>query len=152
MKKKFARAPRKLFDNFSRYFPYSTVDVVIMQNDSFLLAKRTIPPYKNKWNLPGGVVFKTEKLTDAAKRVAKEELNLTVKVEKFLGIYENPINSRHDISHAFLASILNGKLRPDFQSSQVKFFKKIPRDMVPYQKKMLHDARNVARKQRSGNG
>ncbi|MDE2588385.1 MAG: NUDIX hydrolase, partial [Patescibacteria group bacterium] len=43
-----------------------------------------IPPYKNKWNLPGGIVFKTEKLSDAAKKVAKEELNLAVKLGGFL--------------------------------------------------------------------
>ncbi|MDE1829048.1 MAG: NUDIX hydrolase [Thaumarchaeota archaeon] len=146
MKKKFTKAPKKLFDKFSSYFPYSTVDVVIIHRGSFLLAKRTILPYKNKWNLPGGVVFKTEKLSDAAKRVAKEELGLAVKVEKFLGVYENPIHSRHDISHVFLALIIKGKITPDFQSSQIKFFKKAPYDMVPYQKKMLRDASVAARK------
>ncbi|MGB6463487.1 MAG: NUDIX domain-containing protein [Nitrosotalea sp.] len=141
MEKKFKRAPRKLFDRFSSYFPYSTVDVVIQNGDSFILAKRTIPPYKNKWNLPGGVVFKTEKLADVAKRVAKEELGLTVKIERFLGVYENPVLSRHDISHVFIASILKGKIVHDFQSSKVKFFKNAPQDMVPYQKKIMRDAR-----------
>ena len=106
-------------------------------------------PYKNKWNLPGGVVFKTEKLSDAAKRVAKEELNLNVRIEGFLGVYENPVYYRHDISHVFLASILKGKIVRDFQSSQAKFFKNVPSDMVPYQKKILRDANDVFRKQKS---
>src|SRR5574340_752765 len=105
MNKKFPRAPKKLFDRFSSYFPYSTVDVVIQDKDCFILTKRTILPYKNRWNLPGGIVFKTEKLSDAAKRIAKEELNLTVKIECFLGVYENTISSRHDISHVFVASV-----------------------------------------------
>ncbi|MGI0087284.1 MAG: NUDIX hydrolase [Nitrosotalea sp.] len=141
MEKKFKKAPRKLFGRFSSFFPYSTVDVVIRNGDSFLLAKRTIPPYKNKWNLPGGVVFKTEKLTDAAKRVAKEELGITITIERFLGVYENPILSRHDISHVFIAAILGGKITRDFQSSKVKFFKNAPKNMVPYQKKIVCDAR-----------
>lgn len=141
MEKKFKKAPKKLFDKFSSYFPYSTVDVVIRNDTSFILAKRAIPPYQNRWNLPGGVVFKTEKLADAAKRVAKEELGLDVKVERFLGVYENPILSRHDISHVFIASILSGNIVRDFQSSKVKFFKSIPQNMVPYQKKMVRDAR-----------
>lgn len=141
MKKKFKKAPKKLFDKFSSYFPYSTVDVVIRNGKSFILAKRTIPPYKNRWNLPGGVVFKTEKMVDAAKRVAKEELGLVVKIERFLGVYENPILSRHDISHVFIASILRGNIVRDFQSSDVKFFKSVPQNMVPYQKKMVRDAR-----------
>ncbi|MFZ1076721.1 MAG: NUDIX hydrolase [Nitrosotalea sp.] len=140
MEKKFKRAPRKLFDRFSSYFPYSTVDIVIRNSDSFILAKRTIPPYKNKWNLPGGVVFKTEKLVDAAKRVTKEELGITVTTERFLGVYENPVLSRHDISHVFIASILKGKIVRDFQSSEVKFFKNAPQNMVPYQKKIVRDA------------
>lgn len=141
MKKKFKKVPKKLFDTFSSHFPYSTVDVVIRNGKSFILAKRTIPPYKNRWNLPGGVVFKTEKLVDAAKRVAKEELGLVVKIERFLGVYENPILSRHDISHVFIASILRGNIVRDFQSSKAKFFKSAPQNMVPYQKKMVRDAR-----------
>ncbi len=149
MKKKFAKAPKSLFDKFSSYFPYSTVDLVIRDNGSVLLTKRTILPYKNKWNLPGGVVFKTEKLSDAAKRVAKEELNLIVKLEGFLGVYENPVYSRHDISHVFIATIVRGNIVRDFQSSQVKFFKEIPHDMVPYQKKILRDAKTISRKRRS---
>jgi len=140
MKKTFKRAPKKLFDKFSLHFPHSTVDVVLRSNDSFILTKRTILPYKNKWNLPGGMVFKTEKLSDAAKRVAREELNLTVKIEGFLGVYENAISSRHDISHVFIASVLRGDIMLDFQSSKAKLFKTPPPDMVPYQKKMLLDA------------
>lgn len=140
MVRKFNRAPNDLFEEFSLYFPYSTVDVVIQNADSFLLIRRAIPPYKNKWNLPGGIVFKTEKLADAARRVAKAELNLTVKLEGFVGIYENPVLARHDITHVFLASILKGKIVRDFQSSEARFFKKAPTDMVPYQKKILDDA------------
>lgn len=140
MKKTFKRAPKKLFDKFSLYFPYSTVDVAIRCDNSFILTRRTILPYKNKWNLPGGIVFKTEKLSDAAKRVAREELSLTVKIEGFLGVYENAISSRHDISHVFVASVLKGDIVLDFQSSKAKLFKTPPSDMVPYQKKILLDA------------
>ncbi|MDE1764699.1 MAG: NUDIX hydrolase [Thaumarchaeota archaeon] len=146
MTKRFRKAPKKLFDRFSSYFPHSTVDVVIRGNASFILAKRAIPPYKNKWNLPGGIVFKTEKLSDAAKRVAKDELNLAVKIEGFLGVYENPMQSRHDISHVFLASVVNGTVTRDFQSSDVRPFKNLPRDMVPYQKKILRDAQVILKK------
>ncbi len=149
MVKKLKKAPKELFDRFALYFPYSTVDVVIQNADSFLLTRRSIPPYKNKWNLPGGIVCKTENLDDAAKRVAKEELNLTVKLEGFVGVYENPVLARHDITHVFLASILKGKIVRDFQSSEAKFFKNPPPDMVPYQKKILHDVRAILREKRS---
>jgi len=139
--KKFKKASKDLFYKFGEYFPYSTVDIIIRDGVSFLLTKRTIPPYKNKWNLPGGVILKTEKLLDTAKRVAKEELNLDIKIDKFLGTYENPILSRHDISHVFIASILRGTMKMDFQSSKVQFFNSPPKNMIPFQRKLLRDAR-----------
>src|SRR2546426_12674268 len=114
---------------------------MIRNGQSFLLAKRTIPPYKNRWTFPGGVIFKTEKLYDAAKRIAKEELNLDVAIEAFLGVYENPIPTSHDISHVFIAASLRGTMKGDFQSSNLQFFKKPPKDMVPFQRKLLGDAR-----------
>lgn len=138
--KNFKKVPKTVFDNFGIFFPYSTVDVIIRKGDSFLLTKRSISPYKNKWHIPGGVVFKTERLQNAAKRIAKEELNLNVKIEQFLGTYENPVSVRHDISHVFLVSILSGKIVQDFQSSVVKFFRYPPKNIVPYQHKILVDA------------
>lgn len=146
MKRNFPRAPKDMFDKFSSYFAYCTVDVAIHDECSILLAKRTIPPYRSKWNLPGGVVFKTEKLSDAARRIAREELGLVIRVEEFLGVYENPVQPRHDISHVFLASVLKGRIKPDFQSSRVRFFRRPPSDMVPYQKKMVRDASAAMRK------
>lgn len=139
--KKFKKTSKYLFNKFAEYFPYSTVDVIIRNGESFLLTKRIISPYKNKWSLPGGVVFKTERLSDAAKRVAKEELNLDVKIEKFLGVYENPKFSRHDISHVFIVSIVKGKIVLDFQSAEIKFFKKPPKNMINFQRRLLTDAR-----------
>lgn len=146
MKRKFEKAPTRLFDKFADYFPYPTVDVVIRKNKSMILARRAIRPYKGKWNLPGGVIFKTETLSHAAKRIAKEELNLTIKLEGFLGVYENPVRSRHDISHVFIASIQGGNMVRDFQSSQVDLFEKPPKNMVPYQKKIMHDATRFVKK------
>jgi len=139
--KKFKRTSKRLFNKFAEYFPYSTVDVILRNDGSFLLTKRIISPYKNKWSLPGGVVFKNERLSDAAKRIAKEELNLDVKVEKFLGVYENPISQRHDISHVFIVSIVRGKVTLDFQSSAIKFFNRPPKNMICFQRRLIIDAR-----------
>ena len=49
---------------------------------------------------------KEEKIEDAAKQAVKKELNLDIKLEKFLGVYENRIRTRHDIRHCLIASIL----------------------------------------------
>lgn len=139
MKKKLAS--EKEFNQFRRYFPFSCVDLVIFHNDSVLLSKRTISPYKGKWHLPGGIIRKNETMKTALKRAAKEELNLNIKIEKFLGVFENLNSYRHDLSHAYIVSFVNGKLKPDFQSSQLRFFKRIPSDILPYHRKIIHKAR-----------
>lgn len=143
MKKQFKIAPLKLYKEFGRYFPFSTVDVILRDSDgSFILTKRTIPPYVNKWHLPGGLIRKGEKLSSAVKRSVKKELNLEIKMEKFLGTYENPISTRHDISHVFIASIIKGKIRNDFQSKEIKFFKKPPKNTIRYHIRILRDAKS----------
>ena len=81
--KNFPYAPKKIYDQFGKYFPFSTVDVIIFQQDSILLIKRKIIPYKDKWHFPGGLIRKNEKIKDAAKRVVKAELNLDIRLEKF---------------------------------------------------------------------
>ena len=139
--KKFNKSPRSIFNKFSKYFPFVTVDLIIKDGNSILLTKRSIAPYKNCWHFPGGVVFKTEKLRSAAKRIAKEELNLDIKIEKFLGVYENPVMIRHDVTNVFVASILRGTIKLDFQSNGVRFFKTPPKNMIPYQRKIFLDAK-----------
>ena len=138
--KNFPFAPKKIYDEFTKYFPLATVDVVVFDKNSFILTKRAIPPYKGLWHLPGGIIRKGEKLESAAKRVVKKELNLDVTLKKFLGVYQNPVNTRHDITHCFIATIVGGNIDNDFQSNSVKFFKNIPSSTIPYHKVMIRNA------------
>ncbi|CUR50903.1 GDP-mannose mannosyl hydrolase [Nitrosotalea devaniterrae] len=140
------RAPKKLFNKFGKYFPYSTVDIVIKKNDTFLLTKRNISPYKGKWHLPGGIIHRGERMHNAAKVIIKNELNVEIKIKKFLGIYENLVSERHDISHAFEASILSGNIQNDFQSSDVKFFKRLPKNIIPFHRTIIIDMRKSLNK------
>lgn len=144
--KKFRFAPKKIYDQFGRYFPFSTVDVIVLEKGSFILTKRVIPPYKGLWHLPGGIIRRNEKIEDAAIRVVKRELNLDAKLEKFLGIYENPMRTRHDITHCFIACILPGKISSDFQIGSIKFFKRTPVNTIPYHKIMIRDAISLMKK------
>lgn len=138
--KKFSFAPKKTYDRFAKYFPFATADAVIFYQGSFLLTKRNISPYKGLWHLPGGIIRKGEKIESAAKRVLKKELNLNVKIEKFLGVYENPIRTRHDISHCFVAKIVGRFSGDDLQTAHAKFFKNIPSNTISYQKSIIRDA------------
>jgi len=141
MKKSHKRAPEEEYQRFRNYFPFCCVDLVIFKNKSVLLTKRTCNPYKGKWHLPGSMIHKNERMKDAVRRSAKEELNLDVKIEKYLGVYESLNSFRHDVSHGFIVCVLSGKLKLDFQSSKLKFFKKIPNNVLPHHRKIIRDAR-----------
>jgi len=134
-------APKKEYDNFRKYFAFSCVDLVIFDGKSVLLTRRTRNPYKGYWHLPGSMVHKNEKISDTIRRSAKEELNLDVRVVRSLGFYESLDRYRHDISHGFVVSIRGGDVRTDYQSSDLQFFERLPRQLIPHHRRMIVDAK-----------
>jgi len=140
------KAPQKEYDDFRKYFAFSCVDLIILDGKSVLLTRRTRNPYKGYWHLPGSMVHKDERLQDAVKRSAKEELNLNVKIKKFIGVYESLNKFRHDISHGFIVVPSRGKIKTDYQSDNYGFFTKLPSKTLPHHKKMILDAMNCRHK------
>ena len=67
------RASEELYNEFRNYFPFSTIDLLVIFEKKFLLSKRLNQPYKDMWHLPGGMIRKNEKLIDAAKRIGIEK-------------------------------------------------------------------------------
>jgi ADP-ribose pyrophosphatase YjhB (NUDIX family) len=138
-------APKKEYDNFRKYFAFSCVDLVIFDGKSVLLTKRTRNPYKGYWHLPGSMIHKTEKMTDTVKRSAKEELGLDVKIKKFVGVYESLDSFRHDVSHGFVVSVKGGQLKIDHQSSDLRFFARLPAKIIPHHRMLIKDALDSTR-------
>ena len=130
----------KLFQKIKQNMPLSCVDLILIKNDQFLLVKRTIPPYKNKWCLPGGIIKKDQKIIDRLNNVAKCELGVKVKILKPLGFYEKIYRDRHDISHCFVVTSENKNFTLDFQADKFRFFKYIPNNTALFHAKMLKDA------------
>jgi len=109
--------------------PRLCVDLLIKDKRGFVFVKRDIPPQKGRWHMPGGMVRRHETLAASAKRLAKEETGLNIRVERLVGYIEflHEIQNgkdRHSVSLVFLvrAESLRG-LRKD---SAIKFFKKLP--------------------------
>ena len=146
MKKKIMRSTEKDYNKFRKNFVFSCIDVIIIKNHSVLLTKRTQNPHKGSWHLPGNIIRKNETMSQAVKRAAKNELNLNVKIIKYVGVYENLNSFRHDVSHGFIVSRIYGKIKTDFQSEELKFFKKIPKNTLPHHKKMIKDIFNKFKK------
>jgi colanic acid biosynthesis protein WcaH len=81
--------PDDLFAEFTAQMPECCVEVVFQHEDSVLLARRTNKPVRNEWFWPGGRLYKGEELTAAAKRIAREELGVSVEVQEQLGVYSH---------------------------------------------------------------
>jgi len=131
--------PKREFQKLLKITPMLAVDIIIVNGKGeFLLEKRTYPPYTGRWHVPGGFVGYSEKLKDTAKRKALQETGLRIKVKKYIGYYDDPKQDPRGslIGHAFLAKPVGGKLKKD----GLKWFKRIPRNIIPFQRKELRDA------------
>ena len=85
------RATNKDYDKFREYFSFSCVDLLIFDEKSILLTKRTIKPFKGYWHLPGTIIRRDEKKTlHYIDRVLEinpydvESLSLKLRVHQFL--------------------------------------------------------------------
>ncbi len=96
-KQKFA--PRKVFEEILEYAVIPTFDLVIEYGGKgVIIARRKIPPYQNKWSLPGLRILKGENIEDALTRIAKQELGLKInpKRRKFVGQYTGKFKTEHN--------------------------------------------------------
>ena len=136
MNQNIKKAPESLYDEFRIYFPFSTIDLLVINEEKFLLSKRLNQPYKNLWHLPGGMIRKNEKMLNAVKRIGIEELQTIPKIEKFFGTYESMSKFRHDISHCFVVSVNVKKMNLE-DNPKLKFFSNLPKNIVPFQELII---------------
>ena len=96
------------------------------------------------WSLPGGTVRFGEPLTDAVKRVARDELDLSVAVDELLGYIEYPSHYNNGLDSpvglAFSVSKLGGPEDP----RHCRWFKALPGSMHEEQRAFLSEHVAVA--------
>ena len=131
------------FINIYSKVPRICVDLVIETKKGILLTKRAINPWKGFWHTPGGTVLLNEKLEHTVKRVAKEELNIAVSIEKMLGVleffYDFKNYSTHDISVVFLVRPKSGDIKLDKQADEWKVFRTLPKKMITLHRRFLKE-------------
>jgi 8-oxo-dGTP diphosphatase len=89
-----------------------TVDIILSDHSNkVLIIKRKKDPFKDYFSLPGGFVNEGEKIEDAVKREAEEELLVKVEPIDILGVYSDPKRDPrgHIISITFIAKISSGE-------------------------------------------
>lgn len=100
---------------------------VIKNGNRFLLTKRihSDKRFHDKWQLPGGELEFGEKLEDALSREIREELNVDIKVLRFLGNVFSPITDDwHGILFPFLCELKNqnAEITLDHEASEFGWF------------------------------
>lgn len=80
------------FHHVIRNAPLVSIDFIIKSTEGkILLGLRTNAPAKESWFVPGGRIYKNERIKDAVKRITKTEIGVAVPDGETidLGIYEH---------------------------------------------------------------
>lgn len=83
---------------------------IIINNNKILLTQRGYGEYKDKWEFPGGKIEENETKEETIIREIKEELDASIKVEKFLTKVEYDYTSFYLKMNVFIASLTSSHL------------------------------------------
>lgn len=104
------------------------------------------------WEFPGGKVHKNESPEDACLREIKEEVNLQVKIRKYLSRIKHTYTHFKIIMDVYLCNYISGRVKintaQDFQWIQIKDIERFPfpganHKFIPLLKKIEGDIANV---------
>jgi 8-oxo-dGTP diphosphatase len=117
-------------NNNKRRNPIPTIDIIIQEkidsnnNNNVLLVKRKKEPFKGYFSLPGGFVNKGERVEEAVRREAEEELSIKVEPLDILGVYSDPSRDPrgHIMSTTFITKIIKGELKARDDAAEIKWF------------------------------
>ncbi len=131
--------PHKEFMQIYAKVPRICVDLIIKSKKGVVLTKRDIPPFKGMWHMPGGTILIGETSQQTAKRIAKHETGLDVKIEKCLGIieYKKLPKYGHAISIVYEVIPISGTLHGCKEGKEAEYYKKIPNRVIKDQKDFL---------------
>lgn len=129
--------------------PVLAVDGVILERGKVLLVKRAVQPFVGLYELPGGHVEYGETVEAAVKREMKEELGVSVKIKKLIGVYSDPKRDprHHTAAVVYLLEAGKGKIRLSEEASEFKFFAldELPKKMGFDHKKILDDLKKMGK-------
>ena len=145
-----APIPKELYQQILENMPICCVDLVIVHQGKVLLGLRKDEPLKDGWCVPGGRVLKNERLEQAVRRKAKEEVGLEIEIIKKIGSYElffdkGPLPLKtgiHDIAIVFLVKPKdkNPVIKLESHQSKYQWFDRIDDSWHPYVKQVLKDS------------
>jgi ADP-ribose pyrophosphatase YjhB (NUDIX family) len=138
---KFPFTPEEFKAIYSKV-PRLCVDLVILHEGKCLLTLRKSHGWENLWHMPGGTVYFQESIENAAKRVAKSEVGIDIKVNKLLGYIEYFDEAKvrgfgYTITMVLECEALSTSLVLDEQASEGNWFSQLPENTITEQKNFL---------------
>jgi len=121
----------KISEGFRREYPDHPligVGAVVIENGKILLVKRAFDPGAGKWSVPGGLVERGEKLSEACVREAEEETGLKTQVLELINVFdmiEEDDSGKvkyHYVLVEFLAKPTGGVLKPNAEVTEMGWF------------------------------
>lgn len=131
------RLPEKEFLETFKNAPRVAINIIVKNEaGEILLAKRHIQPFINHWHMPGSFLLKNETIRECQKRIAESELGLEWE-EGFeptlLGAFDNidgdPRGHVVDLVYGLDAGDAASKIKPTKETSELKFFAKLPEEI-----------------------
>jgi len=102
---------------------HNTVAVLVEKDGKFLLVKRSQPPRKGFWELPGGHVDEGESVTEAAQREAREEVGeVEVEKEPFYILDPEHIRVGHQHRCHYFRGRVVGEVKAGSDAAEVGWF------------------------------
>lgn len=99
-------------------------DGVVLLDREVLLLERGHPPHEGEWVLPGGLVEPDERAREACIREIREEVGVRVRVDSFVGLYDDPDrDERGNASAAYRCHVVAGTPEAREEARRVDWFR-----------------------------
>jgi colanic acid biosynthesis protein WcaH len=144
--------PEDVWRTIVRHVPIVAVDLVVRHEGGVVLGRRTTPPARGEWFVPGGRLRKGESIDDAVDRLAREELGVEVAVGRRLGAYEHrwdesefdDVATKQYVPVGVVVRPRGDDFVPDDQHAELRVFDPPFPDFHPHVEAYLRDAGLVA--------
>jgi mutator protein MutT len=112
--------------------PKLAVGTICTKDGKIVMLRRAIEPAYGKWVFPGGYVDRGESLEDAARREAREEIGVEVRLTRLLNVYS--YTGRPVVVVVYEAEVAGGEIRGGEEALEVRSFEpgEIPWDGLAF--------------------
>ncbi len=102
--------------------PKPCAGAVVERGGKVLLVRRSVAPYRGRWDIPGGFLEEEEHPEEAAKREVREETGLAVRLGSLLGVWMDRYEGRSVLNFYYRAAPSRGRLRPGDDAADLDWF------------------------------